>query len=167
MAGFNLKQFENIRTFIFDVDGVMTDGRLYLLDGKQPTRRMNIRDGYALQLAIKKGYHIIIISGGSSPEVLARLNTLGIKEVYLGIRDKVDKLEDLKLEHDLDLENTLYMGDDMPDYEVMQLVGMPTCPDNAAPEIINISKYISPVKGGNGCVRDVIEKVLKIRGDWR
>lgn len=161
-----LEQFRHIRTFIFDVDGVLTDGTVQLLPGGEQSRKMNIRDGYALQLAVKMGYRIAVISGGRSESVVSRLTGLGIKDIFTGITDKSGKLEDYALEHDLLWEQMLFMGDDIPDYRAMQMCGIPACPADATPEIKSISKYISPVAGGQGCVRDVIEKVLKLNGHW-
>ncbi|MGX5817479.1 KdsC family phosphatase [Chitinophaga lutea] len=161
-----LEKFGPIRTFIFDVDGVLTDGTVLLLPGGEQSRKMSIRDGYALQLAVKQGYRVAIISGGRSESVVQRLNGLGVKDVFTGISNKVDKLEDYALEHDLIWEQVLFMGDDIPDYRAMQLCGLAACPADAAPEIKSISQYISPVAGGAGCVRDVIEKVLKLNGHW-
>lgn len=161
-----LEQFRHIRTFIFDVDGVLTDGTVQLLPGGEQSRKMNIRDGYALQLAVKMGYRIAVISGGRSESVVTRLTGLGIRDIFTGITDKSGKLEDYALEHDLLWEQMLFMGDDIPDYRAMQMCGIPACPADATPEIKSISKYISPVTGGQGCVRDVIEKVLKLNGHW-
>lgn len=162
-----LALFKSITTFIFDVDGVMTDGSIQLLENGELSRTMNIRDGYALQHAIKKGYHVAIISGGNSRQVKTRLKGLGVADIYLGVSNKKDKMEDYLLVNTLSKENVLYMGDDMPDYDALQLSGLPSCPSDAAEEIKSICHYISPFKGGNGCVRDVIEKVLKINGDWQ
>lgn len=161
-----LNLFKDIDTFVFDVDGVLTDGSLLLLDDGQQVRRMNIKDGYALQLAIKKGYRVLVISGGASEAVRTRLNKLGITDVYLRVTDKIEVLEQYRLANGLQWPQILFMGDDIPDYGVMQLAGMPCAPADAAPEIKRLAKYISPVKGGEGCVRDVIEKVMKLRGDW-
>lgn len=161
-----LEQFRHIRTFIFDVDGVLTDGTVQLLPGGEQSRKMNIRDGYALQLAVKMGYRIAVISGGRSESVVSRLTGLGITDIFTGISDKPGKLEDYALEHDLLWEQMLFMGDDIPDYRAMQMCGIPACPADATPEIKSISRYISPVPGGQGCVRDVIEKVLKLNGHW-
>lgn len=161
-----LEQFRHIRTFIFDVDGVLTDGTIQLLPGGEQSRKMNIRDGYALQLAVKMGYRIAIISGGRSESVVSRLNGLGIRDIFTGVTDKSDKLENYALEHDLLWEQMLFMGDDIPDYRAMQLCGIPACPADATPEIKSISRYISPIAGGQGCVRDVIEKVLKLNDHW-
>ncbi|SFW50920.1 KdsC family phosphatase [Chitinophaga sancti] len=161
-----LSLFKPITTFVFDVDGVLTDGTVQLLPNGEQSRRMNIKDGYALQLAVKKGYRIAIISGGRSESVVSRLQGLGIKDIYTGITDKQEKLQDYVFENELQWEQVIFMGDDIPDYRAMQLVGLPVCPADAVPEIKSISRYISPVNGGNGCVREVIEKVLKLNGHW-
>ncbi len=161
-----LHQFKNINTILLDVDGVVTDGTLLVMPGGLMVRRMNIKDGYALQLAVKKGYHVAIISGGDSPEVKERLLKLGVTDVYMKVHDKLSVLQEYLLLHGLDAANTAYMGDDMPDYDVMQHVGMPSCPADAAIEIKEISAYVSPLNGGAGCVRDLIEKIMRVRGDW-
>ncbi|WP_143305278.1 KdsC family phosphatase [Chitinophaga vietnamensis] len=161
-----LSLFKPITTFVLDVDGVLTDGTLQLLPGGEMSRKMNIKDGYAMQLAMKKGYRVVIISGGRSESVVSRLQGLGIKDIYTGITDKKEKLQDYVFEHDLRWDEILYMGDDIPDYQVMQLVSLPVCPADAAAEIKSISRYISPQPGGHGCVRDVMEKVLKLNGHW-
>ncbi|QJB35642.1 HAD-IIIA family hydrolase [Chitinophaga oryzae] len=161
-----LALFKPITTFVLDVDGVLTDGTLQLLPGGEMSRKMNIKDGYALQLAVKKGYRVVIISGGKSESVVSRLQGLGITDIYTGIHDKKEKLQDYVFEHDLTWDEILYMGDDIPDYQVMQLVALPACPADAVSEIKSISRYISPVAGGQGCVREVIEKVLKLNNHW-
>lgn len=161
-----LTDFKNIKAFVLDVDGVLTDGSLLLLDDGQMARRMNIKDGYALQLAIKKGYHILIISGGSSDAVKLRLQKLGVVEVFMGVTDKKDVLLKFVTTHNLGWPQVLYMGDDIPDLLPMQMAGLACCPADAVGEIKNISQYISPVNGGYGCVRDVIEKVLKLHNNW-
>lgn len=155
-----------IAAFILDVDGVLTDGMVITLPDGEQVRRMNIKDGYALQHAVKKGYHISIISGGTSESVRKRLNTLGITEVNLACKNKVEVFEKLKEKFGLTKEQILYMGDDIPDYKVMQRVGFAACPNDAAEEIKSISDYISSKKGGEGCVRDLIEQVLKLQGKW-
>lgn len=161
-----LELFKPIRTFIFDVDGVLTDSHLLATEDGHLLRTVNIKDGYALQLAVKKGYNIWIISGGNSEAIKTRFINLGLQEVHIRVKDKKALLKDLADKHNLPLEHALYMGDDIPDYAVMQLCGLPTCPADACNEIKSISKYISPIEGGKGCVRDVIEKVLKLNGDW-
>ncbi len=161
-----LAHFKTITTFFFDVDGVLTDGSIWVLPNGVHARKMNIKDGYALQLAIKKGYKIIIISGGDSPEVKDRLHKLGIVDIYMKVTDKAALLLSLLTQYQLIAAECLYMGDDIPDSKVMPLTGLPCCPADAVPEIKSIATYISPLNGGAGCARDVIEKVLKLRGDW-
>jgi len=161
-----LASFKPIKAFVLDVDGVLTDGMLILLDDGQMARRMNTKDGYAMQLAIKKGYHILVISGGLSEAVKLRLQRLGIVEVYMNVSDKKSVLQEYVTKHGLTLDQLLYMGDDIPDLIPMQMVGVATCPADAVPEVKHVSHYISQHNGGEGCVRDVIEKVLKLNGHW-
>lgn len=161
-----LQQFKDIRLFTLDVDGVLTDGTLLLLDDGQMARSMNIKDGYALQLAVKKGYHILVISGGQSEAVKLRLQKLGITNVHMGVTDKKEVLLQYVHQNQISWPEVLYMGDDIPDLEVMQMAGMACCPADAVPEIKRISQYISPQSGGRGCVRDIIEKVLKLNHHW-
>lgn len=162
-----LELFKPVKTFVFDVDGVLTDGTLQLLENGGLSRKMHIKDGYALQLAVKKSYHVAIISGGNSSQVEKRLRGLGITDIFLGVVDKKEKLEEYLSENALSPAHVLYMGDDIPDYEAMKSVALSTCPNDASREIKSICQYISPVNGGEGCVRDVIEKVLKLNGDWK
>lgn len=161
-----LELFKKISTFVFDVDGVLTDGNLIVMPDGLMVRRMNIKDGYALQLAVKRRYNVLVISGGASPEVKDRLNKLGVENVWMQVADKKSVLENFMHQNNLQQSEVLFMGDDIPDYEVMNYVGLPCCPSDSAVEIKQISKYISPLSGGNGCAREVIEKVMKLRGDW-
>ena len=161
-----LEKFKPIKTFVFDVDGVLTDGSLLILDDGQMVRRMNIKDGYALQLAIKKGYRVVIISGGTSEAVAERLNRLGVTDCFLKVDNKKEKLIEYVSQNRLKWEEVLFMGDDIPDYTSMQLTGLSCCPADAAVEIKQLSHYISPLNGGDGCARDVIEKVLKLNSHW-
>ena len=161
-----LKGFKQITCFAFDVDGVLTDGMVLLLDDGQQARRMSIRDGYALQLAIKKGYKVLVISGAYSEAVQIRLNKLGIQDVFMKVENKELLLSEYVKSNGLKKQQVLFMGDDIPDYAVMKSVGLACCPADAAPEIKHISQYISASKGGKGCVRDVIEKVLKLNEHW-
>jgi 3-deoxy-D-manno-octulosonate 8-phosphate phosphatase (KDO 8-P phosphatase) len=161
-----LEKFKSIRTFVFDVDGVMTDGSVMVFGSGEQVRRMNTRDGYSLQLAIKKGYRVLVISGGNSEGVRQRLLYLGIHDIFLDVHEKVEVLDRYAREHGLDEKDMLYMGDDIPDYAPMQHVGLACAPSDAAPEIRHIAAYISSFGGGQGCVRDVIEKVLKLNGHW-
>lgn len=161
-----LADFKNIHTFIFDVDGVLTNGELLITEKGELLRKMNVRDGYALKKALNEKYKIIIITGGSSLGTIDRLKALGVTEIIYGAHNKLKHYEKLLDEFSLDEDGILYMGDDIPDYEVMRRVGLPCCPNDAAPEILEISRYISPFKGGQGCARDVLEKVLKLNGLW-
>ena len=162
----HLERFADINTFVFDVDGVLTNSELIILENGKLLRKMNTRDGYALKHAVQSGYQVVIITGGGSSGVILRLEGLGIKDVFSRVHNKLEVFDDYVMEHDIDPGKVLYMGDDLPDYEVMRRVGVPTCPSDAAHEIIEIAQYISPKKGGEGCVRDVIEKVMRLHGNW-
>jgi len=155
-----------INTFILDIDGVLTNGTVMIMPDGDQLRQMNIKDGYALKYAVKKGYNIAIISGGSSETVRKRLNGLGITDVFLKASNKIEIFDNYVNDKNIAKENILYMGDDIPDYPVMQKSGVATCPNNAAVEIKNISDYISDKNGGEGCVRDIIEQVLRCQGNW-
>lgn len=157
---------EHITTFVFDVDGVLTDGTILLTPEGEMLRTMHTKDGFAMKTAVDAGFNLCIISGGTNEAVRLRLSKLGITDIYLGAHNKIEQLSDYMSKHDLKHENILYMGDDIPDYPVMKLVGLPACPQDAVPEIKAISKYVSHKKGGQGCVRDVIEQVLKVHGKW-
>jgi 3-deoxy-D-manno-octulosonate 8-phosphate phosphatase (KDO 8-P phosphatase) len=155
-----------ISTFIFDVDGVLTNGMLTIMPSGELVRHMNVKDGYAMKIALNKGFRVCIISGGTNQAVKSRLAALGIEDIYLGAHDKIQQYNEIVDKYNLSEENVLYMGDDIPDLPVMQKVGLASCPNDAVPEIQNASKYISNLKGGEGCVRDVIEQVLKVQGKW-
>jgi 3-deoxy-D-manno-octulosonate 8-phosphate phosphatase (KDO 8-P phosphatase) len=161
-----LEKFKSIRTFVFDVDGVMTDGSVLVYETGEQVRRMSTRDGYCLQLAVRKGYRVLVISGGASEGVRKRLEYLGISDIFLKVKDKKAILQEYAEQHGLEDREILYMGDDIPDYAVMKHVGLGCAPADAAPEIRHIAAYISSFGGGQGCVRDVIEKVLKLNGHW-
>lgn len=162
-----LNKLHDIQCFVFDVDGVLTDGTVLALESGEQTRKFNIKDGYGIERALLAGYQVAIISGGNQVGVQKRLEFLKIKHIYLGVKDKVAVLEKFCQEQQLKLDQLLYMGDDLPDYEVMQQIGLPTCPIDAIQEIKEISLYVSDKKGGEGCVRDVIEKVMKVQGKWQ
>jgi len=167
-ASMNILQLlKGITTFVFDVDGVLTNGNILIMPNGLMARQMSVKDGYALQLAIKKKYRVIIISGGNSTEVKERMQLLGVQDIYMRITDKKACLEEYMLVNQLQQEEVLFMGDDIPDYEVMRHAGVACSPADAAQEILSIAHYISPLKGGEGCARDVIEKVMKLRGDWQ
>jgi 3-deoxy-D-manno-octulosonate 8-phosphate phosphatase (KDO 8-P phosphatase) len=155
-----------IKTLIFDVDGVMTDGIVILSSDGDMLRTMNVKDGYALQLAVKKGLRIIIISGGNSMMVKERFRGLGIEEIHLSIGNKLDVFHKIVKEDKLDLKTIMYMGDDIPDYQIMLEVGLAACPADAAEEIKHVSHYISPLAGGKGCVRDIVEQIMKVQNTW-
>lgn len=163
----NYKEYLNqISTFIFDVDGVLTDGTIIITTKGDMHRTMHTKDGFALKSAVDKGFHVCIISGGTDEGVRMRLKGLGIKNVYLGTHQKTETMNTYLKENNINREHVLFMGDDIPDFHVMQEVGLPCCPQDAVPEIKAIAKYISHKKGGKGCVRDVIEQVLKVQGKW-
>jgi 3-deoxy-D-manno-octulosonate 8-phosphate phosphatase (KDO 8-P phosphatase) len=162
-----LDQFKGITTFVLDVDGVLTDGTVYVFDEGQQVRRMSIRDGFALQLAIKNGYRVLVISGGDSPAVAARLKKLGVGDVFMNVHDKRAVLLQYMKEHQLNRDEVLYLGDDIPDIAAMNEAGFPCAPADAAPEIIKIATYITKLPGGQGCAREVIEKVMKLNGLWK
>lgn len=167
-----LAALKTVNTFVFDMDGVLTDGKVFIVPqhGEKEdyvmARSMNTKDGFALQLAAKKGYNLVIISGGIYPGANKRFIQLGIQHIFMGVKDKEECLKMLAESAHIDLQQALFMGDDIPDRDVMLHCGIKACPSDAVEEIKIISDYISPAKGGEGCVRDVIEKVLKLRGDW-
>ena len=166
MAKSYKEYLHQISTFIFDVDGVFTDGSLHVTTQGEMHRVMNVKDGYAVKAALNAGYNICIISGGTDEGVRNRLQALGVQDVFLGAHDKVKFLDSYCTDNDIALEHILYMGDDIPDYPVLKKVGLPTCPQDAVMEIKEVSAYISHKNGGKGCVRDVIEQVLKVQGKW-
>ena len=163
----NFKEdLSRIKAFIFDIDGVLSKQTIDLGNDGIPLRTVNLRDGYALQHAIKQGYDVAIISGGYSPAFEKRLNLLGVTEVNLNCRDKKEVFNNFLEKKKLERSETLYMGDDIPDYEVMKLAGVAVCPSDADSEIKQVAQYISDKNGGEGCVRDVIEQVMRLHGKW-
>ncbi|HEY4785249.1 MAG TPA: HAD-IIIA family hydrolase [Bacteroidales bacterium] len=162
----NFKELlRNVKAFAFDVDGVFSNNVLLHPSGEL-LHTMNIKDGFALQYAVKKGYPIAIITGGNSESVRIRFKNLGITDIYLKSQNKIEDFNDFLLRNQLKPEEILYMGDDLPDYEIMKRVGVPTCPADAVSEIKDISLYVSHKPGGEGCVRDVIEQVLRVQDKW-
>ena len=160
------KKLNHIKGFVFDVDGVFTDGKIMILpDGKQ-IRNMNVKDGYAVHYATKKGYPIGIISGGKCESIRVRFEELGLKDIYIASKDKREDLIHFLKKNNLTENDILYMGDDLPDLLVMKTVGLAACPHDAAKEIIEISQYVSDKRSGDGCVRDVIEQTLRLQGKW-
>ncbi len=164
----NYKEYlEDITTFVFDVDGVFTDGGLLITAEGELLRKMSVKDGYALKTALQKGYNVCIITGGTNEGVRQRLAGLGVPDIYMGAHHKAEPLQEYLENNNIDPKNVLYMGDDLPDIPPMLKVALPTCPQDAVPEVKAIAKYISHKNGGDACVRDVIEQVLKVRGDWK
>ncbi len=161
-----MSDFSKITTFIFDVDGVLTDGTVHSFADGEHSRTFFIKDGYAMEKAMQSGFNIIIISGGFEKGVDNRLKFLGVKDIYLGVKDKLTLFNTIKKEKNLEESQILYMGDDIPDYKMLKLVGLPTCPNDAANDIKEICQYVSPYNGGRGAARDVIEKVMKSQGKW-
>ena len=157
---------KNITTLVFDVDGVLTNGTISITTEGEMYRTMHTKDGFALKTAVDQGLNVCIISGGSNEGVRKRLQGLGITDIHLGTHQKTETLHHYLHEKKVSSENALYMGDDIPDFYVMQEVGLPCCPQDAVPEIKELSKYVSHKKGGEGCVRDIIEQVLKVQGKW-
>ena len=161
-----LELFKNITTFVFDVDGVLTDSTVLLLENGLQARRMHIKDGLALQIALKNGFRVVVVSGGNSKPVVERLNKLGINDVYLSVEDKKGFLDNYIKRNGLNWQELIFMGDDLPDLAAMKAAGVPACPADAVTEIKETAKYISHLNGGFGCVRDIIEKVLKVQDKW-
>lgn len=158
--------FSKITTFILDVDGVLTDGMVHAFADGEFARVFNIKDGYALEKALKAGYHVCIISGGFEKGVQKRLEFLSIPDIFLGIKNKIPVLEAYLKEKNIAPNQVLYMGDDMPDYDVMKMCGIAACPADASLDILAIANYISPKNGGKGAVRDVIEQTMKQQDTW-
>ena len=159
-------KLNKIKAFIFDFDGVMTDGAVWVYADKETVRAGNIKDGYALQYAVKKGYKIAVISGATSMSINNRMESLGVTDIFTGAGNKMSIFNQYLKTNNLQADEVLYMGDDIPDYEIMKQVGVATCPADAAIEIKEIADYISHLNGGHGCVRDVIEQVLRLHDNW-
>ncbi|HEV7232050.1 MAG TPA: HAD hydrolase family protein [Bacteroidia bacterium] len=163
----NFKELlSGVRGFVFDVDGVLTNGSLLLMPNGEMVRTLHVRDGYAIEQAISAGFHVAVITSAKSDSLKAKLASLGISSLYMGVRNKKEAFEEFLYTYDLQAEEILIMGDDLPDYEMMNLCSTRTCPADAAAEIRALCPYISPRKGGEGCVRDVIEQVLKAQLKW-
>jgi len=160
------EKLQPVTTMIFDFDGVLTDGKVLVVNESGQLRSANVKDGYALQYSVKKGYRICVISGGKSVSMSQRLSSLGIKDVFLGVENKYEIYQKYLIENNLNKSEVLYMGDDIPDFEIMNDVGVACCPADAAIEIKSISDYISDLKGGEGCVRDIIEQVMRLHNKW-
>jgi 3-deoxy-D-manno-octulosonate 8-phosphate phosphatase (KDO 8-P phosphatase) len=165
MANFK-EDLVNVKAFIFDIDGVLSAQTIALNAFGIPNRTVNLRDGYAIQLAVRKGYKICVISGSSSKEYRKRLKLLGVKDIYLNSKSKLEHFNSFLKRYNLRKSDVLFMGDDIPDYEVMKEAGLPVCPSDADSEIRQVASYVSDKKGGEGCVRDVIEQVLRLHNKW-
>jgi 3-deoxy-D-manno-octulosonate 8-phosphate phosphatase (KDO 8-P phosphatase) len=161
-----MSDFSTINTFIFDVDGVLTDGSIVSFASGEHARNFYIKDGYAIEKAILAGYNIIVITGGFEEGVQKRLQFLGIRDVFMGVKDKLKVFNDFKRDKNINTSQILYMGDDIPDIKMLKLVGLPTCPADAVEDVKELCSYISPFEGGRGAVRDVIEKVMRSHGKW-
>jgi len=159
-------KLNHIKAFVFDVDGVLTNGQLLINEQGDLLRSMNVKDGYALKNALNEGYKICIISGGNNPGVEKRLSNLGIHMIFMNIKDKMKCLNEFIEQENLQLKQVAFMGDDLPDYEVMQKSGLAVAPQDAVPEIKKIAHYVSHLKGGDACVRDLIKQVLSVQGNW-
>ncbi len=155
-----------IKVFVFDIDGVITDGKVYVMPDGQLTRTINTKDGMALKHAVKKGYKVAVISGGNSGSIKDRLAYLGITDVFLKKDDKLPVFEQYLKDHNMKADETLYMGDDIFDIPVLKRAGLACAPSDAAWEVLQVAEFISSKKGGEGAVREIIEQVLRARGDW-
>ena len=163
MIGYDLTK---IRAIIFDVDGVLSSETITLSSEGEPLRTVNIKDGYAIQLAMKLGLRIVILTGGKTKSVRVRYEGLGVEDIYMGCAVKIETYDAFLRKYSLKDEEVMYMGDDIPDLEIMRRVGCPVCPNDACPEIKDISLYVSDKIGGHGCGRDVIEQTLRAQGKW-
>ena len=160
------EMLRDVTTFVFDVDGVFTDSSVLITTSGELLRKMSVRDGYAVKTAVDKGYRVCVISGGSNEGVRERLRGLGVTDIYLGAGYKEDILRAYMLDYGISAGEILFMGDDIPDIPAMRMAGMVACPQNAVPEVKAISHYISHLNGGEGCVRDIIQQVMKVQGNW-
>ncbi len=161
-----LEKFREIHSVIFDVDGVLTNNQVLSLENGDLLRSFNVKDGLAIKFAVQEGIQLFAITGGRSEGVRIRLEGLGFQEIHSGTSDKLAVYKDLIERHQLDEGGILYIGDDLPDYPVMRRVGLPACPKDACPEVRGVAKYVSPFRGGEGCARDILEKLLRIQEKW-
>lgn len=160
------EKLNKITTLMFDVDGVFTDGKVLVMENGEVVRNVFSKDGYAIHLAVQKKYKLVIISGGNNVAIKNLLIRSGIEHIFINQHDKLQCYKDFIYEHNINNEQVMYMGDDLPDYEIMSRVGVAACPNDSAPEIKSICSYISPKNGGEGCVRDIIEQVMRVQGQW-
>ena len=161
-----LEIFTKVKAFVFDVDGVLTDGSVLVTEEGHLLRNMNIKDGYALKKAIDQGYKIAIITGGKSQGVVKRLNGLGISDVYIGAEEKTDAFQDFCNLHSLEASQIAMMGDDNPDLPLLHKCGLSTCPKDAVPDVLDYCAFVSSQDGGRGAVRELLEKVMRAQGKW-
>jgi 3-deoxy-D-manno-octulosonate 8-phosphate phosphatase (KDO 8-P phosphatase) len=163
----NFKQRLNkISTIMFDIDGVITDGKVFVMESGEVLRNLNTKDGYALHLAVQKGYRMCVISGGNNVGIKHLLARTGITDVFINAHDKMAVYEAYITEKGLKEEEVMFVGDDLPDHGIMSRVGLAACPNDAAVEIKAICQYVSPKNGGDGCVRDVLEQIMRVQGNW-
>ena len=163
MINYDLRK---IKAVIFDIDGVLSASTVFMNNNGQPIRTINIKDGYAIQLAQKMGIRIAIMTGGRNEDIKLRYEYLGVEDIYLKCSIKIKTYEEFIAKYGLDDSEIIYVGDDIPDYEIMKRVGCPCCPSDACPEIKSISLYISNLNGGHGCGRDILEQVMKAQDKW-
>ncbi len=165
--GFFKEDIAKVKAFVFDIDGVLSNGEILINEQGELLRTTNTKDGFALQFAVRQGFPVGIITGGNSEGVATRYRNLGVTHIYLKSKNKLADLEDFMQKTGVKFDEILYMGDDLPDFEVMQTVGMPTCPKDAVPQIKAVARYISELRGGKGCVRDVVEQTLRSQNKWK
>jgi 3-deoxy-D-manno-octulosonate 8-phosphate phosphatase (KDO 8-P phosphatase) len=166
MAGELFERIKRIRAFVFGVDGVMTDGNLLLLDNGEELRQMNTKDGFAIKYASDNRYRVGAITTSGSDAIIKRLTGLGVRNIFTGVESKQAAYEKFIIEHELRIDETLYMGDDIPDLPAMKAAGLAACPADAAPEVRQTAHYVAQAAGGRGCVREIIELVLRTQGHW-
>lgn len=157
---------QKIKVVVFDIDGVLSAETITLSAEGEPLRTVNIKDGYAIQLAVKMGLRIVIITGGNTNAVRLRYERLGVEDIYMGSAVKVRTYDQMLEKYGLTDDEVMYMGDDVPDLEILRRVGCPVCPQDASPDVKEACLYVSPYKGGYGCGRDVIEQILRAQGKW-
>ena len=157
---------EKVKAFVFDVDGVFTDGGIGVDPNGEFIRKYNVKDGFAVKTAVDKGYPVAIISGGRGRSITERFEAMGVKDIYTGTFEKLDAMKKFMSKYGLEFSDLLYMGDDIPDIEAMINVGMPVCPKDASSEVVTVSRYVSGFAGGEGCVRDIVEQVLRSHNNW-
>lgn len=162
-----IQRFKAIKTFIFDIDGVLTDGKFIVSHENKMLRMMDTKDGYGLRTAVLNDYNVIVISGSTNQESKQRLLDLGVHQVHLGTHQKLEKFYEINKELQLDLSQVAYMGDDVPDIPLLEVAGLSSCPKDAVEDVLEVVDYVSPHVGGSGCVRDIIERVMRAQKTWK